>query len=311
MEQSLRTLDGTALSRFCFGCMQFGDTADEAESGRLYAACRAAGLNFFDTAHAYTEGRSETFLGRLAAPERERVYIASKANYDFRYGTAGMRRSLDESRRRLGLDFIDLYYLHRWDGDTPLEETFGFFAEELDRGTIGAVGVSNFAAWQVMKAQRVAEGLGLRVAMLQPMYNLVKRQVEVEILPMAISEGFAVVPYSPLGGGLLSGKYAAGGRGRLTTSTMYARRYADEWMHSAAIGLAAVAAELGIHPATLAVAWVARRAGVTAPIISARSVEQLGPSLAALDFHMDDALYARLRALAPEPAPATDRSEEA
>jgi aryl-alcohol dehydrogenase-like predicted oxidoreductase len=157
----------------------------------------------------------------------------------------------------------------------------------------------------------VARSLGVGIAMIQPMYNLVKRQVEVEILPMALSEGFAVVPYSPLGGGLLSGKYAAGDTGRLTTDKMYATRYGVDWMHRAATDLAALAAEVGQHPATLAVAWAARHPGVTAPIISARSVPQLQPSLAALDYKIDDALYARLRALAPEPPPATDRLEEA
>lgn len=310
MTQHLRTLDGTPLSRFCFGTMQFGGKADEAESARLYDACRAAGINFFDTAHAYTEGLSETYLGRSAAPERDSVYIASKADLDYHYSRAAIARSLDESRQRLGLDYIDLYYLHHWDAETPLEESLAALAEEKEKGRIGAIGVSNFAAWQVMKAQRIAEGLGVGITMLQPMYNLVKRQVEVEILPMALSEGFAVVPYSPLGGGLLTGKYAAGEEGRLTSSTMYATRYAPEWMHRAAAELAAIGKELGVSPATLAVAWAARHPGITAPIISARSVEQLGPSLAALDFEMDDALYARLRALAPEPAPATDRLDE-
>lgn len=311
MTQQLRTIDGTPISRFCFGTMQFGGKADEAESGRLYAACREAGINFFDTAHAYTDGLSETWLGRLAAAERQAVYIASKANFSGGSGAGNIHASVEESLKRLGTDFVDLYYLHRWDGTVPLEETFTALAEEKAAGRIGAIGVSNFSAWQVMKAEAVARGLGVTIAAIQPMYNLVKRQVEVEILPMALSEGFAVFPYSPLGGGLLSGKYAAGESGRLTTDKMYEKRYGVDWMHRAAADLAALAAEAGVHPATLAVAWAARRPGVTAPIISARSVEQLGPSLAALDYAMDDAMYARLRALAPEPPPATDRLEEA
>jgi aryl-alcohol dehydrogenase-like predicted oxidoreductase len=311
MTQTLTSPDGTPISRFCFGCMQFGGKADEAESRRLYDACRAAGLNFFDTAHAYTDGLSETWLGRFAAPERDKVFIASKANFSRGSAASNIHASVDESLSRMGLDFVDLYYLHRWDGTVPLEETFTALAEEQRKGRIGRIGVSNFAAWQVMKAQAVATALGTTITMIQPMYNLVKRQVEVEILPMALSEGFAVVPYSPLGGGLLSGKYAAGETGRLTTDKMYEKRYSLTWMHDAAADLSRIAAEVGTHPATLAVAWAARRPGITAPIISARSVEQLQPSLAALDYAMDDALYARLRALAPEPAPATDRLEEA
>src|SRR5690606_38857749 len=141
MTQDLRTPDGTAISRFCFGTMQFGGKADEAESSRLYAACRAAGLNFFDTAYAYTEGRSESWLGRNAAPEREKVFIASKANFTGGSGAASIRASVEESRKRLGMEFIDLYYLHRWDGSVPLEETFTALAEEQQKGRIGKIGV--------------------------------------------------------------------------------------------------------------------------------------------------------------------------
>jgi 1-deoxyxylulose-5-phosphate synthase len=311
MKQPLLTQDGTPISRFCFGTMQFGGKADEAASRSLYDASRAAGINFFDTAYAYTEGRSETYLGRFAAPERDRVFIASKADFSKGSSPANIRASVEESRRRLGMDRIDLYYLHRWDPNAPLDETFAALAEELQAGRIGAIGVSNFSAWQVMKAEAVARAAGIGITMIQPMYNLVKRQAEVEILPMALSEGFAVVPYSPLGGGLLSGKYTAGDSGRLTDDPMYKARYAPGWMHGAAKGLSAIAADLGTHPATLAVAWAARHPGVTAPIISGRSAEQLAPSLAALSLTMDDALYARLSALSPAPPPATDRLEEA
>ncbi len=193
----------------------------------------------------------------------------------------------------------------------PLAETFETLAGLQQAGKIGHIGVSNFAAWQVMKAQCVARALGTQVKILQPMYNLVKRQAEVEILPMAASEGFAVASYSPLGGGLLSGKYACGEGGRLSENSRYKARYGPEWMHAAAAALADLGRDLGVAPATLAVAWVARNAAISAPIISARTVAQLAPSLAALDFAMDDGLYARLCALSPRPAPATDRLEEA
>jgi aryl-alcohol dehydrogenase-like predicted oxidoreductase len=142
------------------------------------------------------------------------------------------------------------------------------------------------------------------------MYNLVKRQAEVEILPMAVSEGFAVCPYSPLGGGLLTGKYAAGVEGRLTHNKMYTARYEPEWMKKSASDLAEVAAVSGVSPATLAVAWVAKHAGVWGPIISARNAIQLMPSLKAMEFDMDDDLYAEVAALSPTPAPDNDRLEE-
>lgn len=311
MAPDLRTPDGTPISRFCFGCMQFGGKADDAESRAMYDASRETGINFFDTAHVYTDGASETLLGRFAAGEREKLFIASKANFTRGNGAETIRASVEESRRRLRTDRIDLYYLHRWDASTPLEESFGALAEETAAGRIGAVGVSNFAAWQVMKAAAVARSFGIRIAMLQPMYNLVKRQAEVEILPMARSEGFAVASYSPLGGGLLSGKYAGGARGRVTDDPHYRVRYSPGWMHDVPLVLSEIAALLGVHPATLAVAWVARHPGITAPIISARSAGQLRPSLAALGFPMDDDLHARLSALSPAPPPATDRLEEA
>ncbi len=209
------------------------------------------------------------------------------------------------------MDMIDIFYLHQWDNDTPLEESFSTLAELREAGMFRYIGVSNFAAWQTMKAANVAEKLGIKIDILQPMYNLVKRQVEVEILPMAISEGFHVAPYSPLGGGLLTGKYAAGSGGRLADDKMYKARYGVDWMHSAAKELSKLAAEVGIHPATLAVSWVARNPGITHPIISARSVEQFKPSLDAISYELSDELYGRITALSPQPALATDRLEEA
>ncbi len=304
------TMSGAAVSRFSFGTMQFGGGADEAESGAMYAACRAAGINFFDTAYGYTGGASEEILGRLVAPEREEVFVATKCAYT---GAApqDIHAQVAESRRRMGIDVIDLLYLHRFDDAVPLEETLEALAGYASSGEVRYFGVSNFASWQVMKARHIAQGLGFDITALQPMYNLVKRQVEVELLPMALSEGFAVCPYSPLGGGLLTGKYVGGGTGRLVEDERYAARYAPGWMGEAAAGLVAIAEEFGVAPATLAVAWVAKHPGVWGPIISARSAEQLRPSVEALSFEMDDALYARISVLSPTPPPATDRLEEA
>lgn len=308
---TLAAPDGSAISSLCFGAMQFGGGAGEDASRGMYDDCRAAGINFFDTAHVYTGGASETLLGRFAAPERERLFIATKAAYEGGAGRRNILSSLDDSRRRLGMDVIDLLYLHRWDARTPLEESFETLAELREAGTIRHVGVSNFAAWQVMKAQGVAARFDTRIDAIQPMYNLVKRQAEVEILPMAQAEGIAAAPYSPLGGGLLTGKYAAGGEGRLSTDERYAARYGPRWMHRAAAALADLAAETGHHPATLAVAWVAAHPAVTAPIVSARDAEQLAPSLRAADLALAPELRARISALSPAPPPATDRLEEA
>ena len=308
---TLSLASGTPASRFAFGTMQWGGTADEAASAALYERCRAAGITHFDTAVGYTDGRAEALLGRFAAPERDRLYLATKVGYMGGCGRANILAQWDRCRRQSGLDGYDLLYLHRWDAETPLEETFETLAELQSSGQIRHIGVSNYAAWQVMKAQAVCARLGTRIDAVQPMYNLVKRQAEVEILPMAADQGIAVVPYSPLGGGLLTGKYGTGASGRLTEDDRYAARYGVEAMHAAAAGLAALAAEWGTHPATLAVAWVAAHPSRPCPIVSARSVEQLEPSLAAIDTDAIPERYRRLAQLYPAPPPATDRLEEA
>ncbi|ETA50290.1 aldo/keto reductase [Ponticoccus alexandrii] len=308
---TMTTLSGATPARFAFGTMQFGGKADEAASRALYDACRAAGLSHFDSAYVYTDGASETLLGRFVATEaREDLFIATKANMAGGGTRAGILDSFEGSRKRLDMEVVDLFYMHRWHAETPLEETFQTLAELQQAGKIRYIGVSNYAAWQVMKAQAVAASFGTRIDAIQPMYNLVKRQAEVEILPMCASEGIVPVPYSPLGGGLLSGKYARGEAGRLTESDQYARRYSEGSMFDTAAALENVAQELGTHSATLAVAWAARHPAQPHPILSARSVEQLRPSLEGMRYAMDDALYDRLSTLSPTPPPATDRLEE-
>ncbi|MGP6087352.1 aldo/keto reductase [Antarctobacter jejuensis] len=307
---TLTTLSGDTPAPFAFGCMQFGGRATEAESRAMYDTCRAAGIRHFDTAYVYTDGASERLLGRFASAEREQVFIATKAKFTGGASRANILSSLDESLARLGVEVIDLYYMHRWDSTTPLEETFETLAAIQSDGRIRYIGVSNYAAWQVMKAQAVAASFGTAIHVIQPMYNLVKRQAEVELLPMCASEGILPVCYSPLGGGLLTGKYARGETGRLTEDQMYANRYAPTDMHAAAKELAAIADELGTDAATLAVAWVAAHTSGAVPILSARNATQLIPSLAGMTYPMDAALYSRLAELVPTPPPATDRLEE-
>lgn len=302
--------DGTPSSRFVFGTMQFGGRADEAESRAMFDACIDAGITHFDTAHVYTDGAAEQMLGRFAAPMRDRLIIATKAGYTGGAGRANLLDQLEQSRKRLDMEQVDILYLHRFDPDTDLRETLETFAGLRDQGKIRYMGLSNFAAWQVMKAACIGAEFGLQPAILQPMYSLVKRQAEVEILPMCQSEGIAVAPYSPLAGGLLTGKYATGGSGRLTEDDRYAARYGQGWMHDTARSLATLAADINTHPATLAAAWAARHPACPMPILSARSAQQLQPSLDAINFAMNDDLYAKLSALSPTPPPATDRLEE-
>lgn len=311
MTYPLTSLDGTPASRLAFGTMQFGGRADAAESQAMFDASLQAGITHFDTAHVYTDGASETLLGRMIKPHRDRLIIATKAAYSGGASAENIRSSADTSRARLDVDVIDVLYLHRFDPDTDMHESFEALAALKNKGIIRHIGISNFAAWQAVKAANIAAKFDLTIDLIQPMYNLVKRQAEVEILPMAHDLGMLCVPYSPLGGGLLTGKYASGGAGRLTEDDRYAARYNFDHMHSAAARLSEIAGREAVHPATLAVAWAAAHPTAPTPIISARSAAQLEPSLAAMNYTMTPALYTELATLVPAPPPATDRAEEA
>ena len=319
----LRTLGrtGVQVSSLCFGTMSFGGPADEAASARLFGRCLDAGINFFDTANVYGRGRSETILGELMREHRDELVIASKGfgrmsddPNDRGLSRRHLIRAVEGSLRRLQTDRLDVYYVHQFDPLTPIDETVRALDHLVERGHILYPAVSNWAAWQIEKALGVSAREHLaRFEVVQPMYSLAKRQVEVEILPMAQAENLAVVPYSPLGGGLLTGKYGTDRRpegGRLIENRMYASRYGGEGYLQVADALTAYARERDVHPATLAVAWVRSHPGVTAPIIGARNVEQLEPSLAAADIVLSAEERAQLSALSPAPPPATDRSEE-
>jgi len=312
---------GVRVSPLCFGTMSFGGDADEATSAAMFARCRDAGINFFDCADVYASGRSEEILGTLAAPCRDEVVLISKAFFPVSRTDPTARgasrrhlvRSVEGSLRRLRTDRIDLFFVHRFDERTELHETLRALDDLVRAGKILYTGASNFAAWQIAKALGISarEGWSPFVC-IQPMYNLVKRQAEVELLPMALSERLGVIPYSPLGGGLLTGKYAGTTpeTGRLVDNRMYAIRYGDEWIHDAARRFADLARDLGHAPASLAVAWVVAHPAVTAPIIGARNLEQLEDSIRSVEIEMTPDLRAQISALTPEPPPATDRSDE-
>lgn len=310
MPRPLLTRSGQPISRFAFGTMQFGGRANATQSLAMYDAARAAGITHFDTAYLYTDGASETLLGQMIAAEAEDLFIATKVAYAGGFGADNIRSQFDVCRRRLQQDCVDLLYLHRFDPTGDLDEAMACLAALKQAGQIRHVGLSNAAAWQVMKTVAVAQKYDLTIDVLQPMYNLVKRQVEVEILPMCADQGITVAPYSPLGGGLLTGKYTQGGSGRLDEDAGYAKRYGLGWMPGAVEGLVQIAAELNVSPATLAVAWVAAHPNALCPIISARTAEQLQPSLDAITYDLTAEVYASLSALAPTPQPATDRTEE-
>lgn len=312
---------GVRVSQLAFGTMSFGTTADEAESKRLFARCRDAGINLFDCADVYGQGSAEKILGGLIATCRNEVVVTTKAYFPTGKDVNArgssrfhLRNAVEASLRRLQTDRVDVLFLHRYDDATALDETLRAVDDMVRQGKVLYLAASNFSAWQTMKALGTAKHLGLSdLVAIQPMYNLVKRVAEIELLPMAASENLAVFPYSPLGGGLLSGRYGVARTptsGRIVDNAMYQTRYADQQYYETATAFTALAAEIGVHPVSLAVAWVEAHPAVTAPLLGARDVAQLEPALAALDVPMDEALYQRVASLSPAPPPATDRNEE-
>jgi aryl-alcohol dehydrogenase-like predicted oxidoreductase len=313
---------GVKVSKLGFGTMLFGTDADEHASAALYAKARDGGINLFDCADVYANGRSEEILGRFVAPHRNEIVLTSKAyfptsNDPNARGTSRYHlvRAVEASLRRLATDRLDVFFLHRWDDATDLDETLRGVEDLVSSGKVIYPAVSNFSAWQTVKALERARARGYApLVAIQPMYNLLKRTAEIELLPMAHAESVAVFPYSPAAGGLLSGKYGRDRRpasGRVVDNPMYTTRYGERSNFEIAEAFCHRADSLGVHPLTLAIAWVASHPAVTAPLLGARHPEQLDPALAAIDFRMTPELRAEISALSPAPPPATDRSEEA
>jgi aryl-alcohol dehydrogenase-like predicted oxidoreductase len=318
MKTKLLGRTGVSVSELCFGTMSFGGDADEAMSAAMYKAVRDAGINFFDSANEYNKGKSEEILGRLAKGHRDDLVITTKCFNPIREDVnarGGSRRhivqAVEASLRRLQTDRIDVLFMHRYDVVTPIEETMRALEDLVRAGKVIYPAVSNWSAWQTQRAVDIQEhNSWSRLQVIQPMYNLVKRQAEVELLPMAAANGIGCIPYSPAAAGLLSGKYFGQATGRLKTNKMYEARYGDAWMFEVAEKYTAFCKEKGLHPVSTAIAWVGTHPAVTAPIIGARNVEQLKDSLASVDVKMTPELRAEIADLSRTPAPATDRSEE-
>ncbi|MEP2942302.1 MAG: aldo/keto reductase [Hyphomicrobiales bacterium] len=312
---------GLNVSELCFGTMSFGGDADEEQSARMYNACRDKGINFFDCADAYSKGAAEEILGRLMKTERDELVITSKCfmniKGDVNSGGGNRRhimKAVEDSLTRLGTDRLDVLFMHRWDKGVPLEETLRALENLVQDGKVLYLGASNYSAWQI------ATGLGIcdknnwsRFDVIQPMYSLVKRQVESEILPLARAQELAVISYSPVGGGLLSGKYSKDNRpdvGRIVQNPEYSKRYGEDWVFDVAENFTEFAKKQGVHPVSLAIAWAAANPDITCPIIGGRHLEQLEPSLDSVNVAMPDDLRNEISSLSRTPALATDRLEE-
>ena len=309
---------GVQVSELCFGTMSFGGDADEATSASMYKACRDAGINFFDCADQYNNGRSEEILGGLIQGHRDDLVLTTKCfnpvSTDINARGTSRRhvvRAIEASLKRLNTDRVEVLFLHQFDKRTPIEESMRALEDVVRSGKVLYPAVSNYAAWQVQRAVGIQEHNNwARLQLIQPMYNLVKRQAEVELLPMAEANGIGVIPYSPGAAGLLSGKYSGEATGRLKSNKMYEARYGEDWMFEVAGKFADFCKVKGLNPVATAVAWVGAHPAVTAPIIGARNVEQLRDSLAAIKVEMTPALRAEITALSRTPPPATDRLEE-
>jgi aryl-alcohol dehydrogenase-like predicted oxidoreductase len=304
-----RTLgnSGTVVSVQCLGTMTFGDEADEETSGRIIEAYIEAGGNFLDTADVYSAGISEQIIGRWLAShptDAEQLVIATKGRFpmgpganDYGASRRHLRDALDSSLARLGVDFVDLYQIHAFDALTPLEETLRFLNDAVSAGRIGSYGFSNFTGWQLTKAAWIAKVHGWAPPVtLQPQYSLLVRGIEHEIVPAALDQAIGLLPWSPLAGGWLSGKYRRDdvptGATRLGTNPergmeAYGPRNEDEHTWRVLDALKSVADAVGSTQAAVALAWLDAQPAVTSTILGARTIEQLQQNLAAVDLRLD------------------------
>ncbi len=304
---------GLRVSRLCLGTMNFGPLTSEADSFAIMDRALELGINFFDTANVYGwktgEGITEQIIGRWFAQgggRREKVVIATKV-----YGKMGdwpnesrlsalhIRRACEGSLRRLQTDYIDLYQMHHVDRDTPWEEIWQAMEQLVREGKVLYVGSSNFAGWHIVQANEEARRRNfMGLVSEQSLYNLSARMIELEVIPACQSYGVGIIPWSPLGGGLLGGVLQKAAEGRRADARMQERIEKYRPQLEAYEGFCR---ELGEQPADVALAWLLRQPAVTAPIIGPRTVEQLNGSLRALEIALDDEALKRLDAIWPGP----------
>ncbi len=307
-----RRLGGTGLmvSELCLGCMTFGRELDEEGSKEIVDRFLEAGGNFIDTADVYAIGVSEEITGRAIDGVREDVVLATKVRFPMGEGPndVGLSRKhilagCEASLRRLGTDYIDLYQVHLWDAATPLEETLSALTDLVRQGKVRYIGVSNFTGWQLMKALCISELRGFeRFVSLQPQYSLVERNIEREVLPVCREEGLGVIPWSPLGGGFLSGKYRRGDEppedSRIAGATdemeeAWERRATERNWRTLDV-VDEISDETGKSYAQISLNWLLRQEDVTAPIVGARRLDQLEDNLGATGWELSAEQVRRL-----------------
>jgi aryl-alcohol dehydrogenase-like predicted oxidoreductase len=304
---------GLRVSRICLGMMSFGNDSDrpwvldEDTAEPIVRAAVDGGITFFDTADAYSNGASEVATGRLVAKmlSRDEVVIATKVFMPVTPGENGgglsrkhILSGIDASLRRLGMDYVDLYQIHRFDGRTPIEETMGALHDVVRAGKARYIGASSMFAWQFAKAQYSADAHGwTRFVSMQNHYNLLYREEEREMIPQCLDQGVGVIPWSPLARGVLAGNRTRAGDKRTTRSgtdpfTDYLYSHPTDF--DVVDRVAEIADERAVAPAQVALAWLLRRPGVTAPIVGATKLDHLADALAAEQLVLADEEVKRL-----------------
>jgi aryl-alcohol dehydrogenase-like predicted oxidoreductase len=314
-----RTLgrSGCAVSTLTLGTMTFGQETDEQGAHRQLDAFVEAGGNLIDTADVYNAGVSEEIIGRWLAnrpPDvRDRAVVATKGRFptgsdvnDVGVSRRHLQRALDASLRRLGVDCVDLYQVHAFDPVTPLEETLGTLDNMVRSGKVRYIGLSNYTGWQVQKTVGLARERGWESPVtLQPQYNLLVRELEWEIVPSCLDAGLGLLPWGPLGGGWLTGKYSEDERPTGDTRLgedpergveAYDRRSSQQRTWDVVDAVRKVAGDRGVTMAQVALAWLVDRPAVTSVILGARTTEQLADNLAAAELHLTEDETARLDA---------------
>ncbi len=309
---------GVMVSELCLGTMTFGREVDEDGTKTMVDRFIDEGGNFIDTADVYSTGVSEEFTGRAIKSRRDDVVLATKVRFPMSEGPNDVGTSrkhimqgCEASLRRLGTDYIDLYQVHCWDPVTPLEETLSALSNLVHQGKVRYLGVSNYSGWQIMKAAHISETKGFeRFISLQPQYSLVERNIDYEVVPVCLDQGLGIIPWGPLGGGFLSGKYRKDEKPPKDSRIAQAspdmeeawERRANErnWNIIDAVGT--VVEETGKTYPQVALNWLLSRPGVTAPIIGARTMEQLEDNLGAAGWRLDDKHMQRLDEASDLPA---------
>lgn len=324
---------GLKVSRLCLGAMNFGTSnsapTNESDAKAIIDRFLGEGYNFIDTANVYTQGQSEEIVGRAIKSRRDSIVLATKGRgqqgpgpNDVGLSRVHLTRALDASLKRLGTDYVDLYQMHRWDDDTPIEETMEALTGFVKSGKVRYIGASNFTGSQIVEAQwAAARQNGIPFISLQPRYSLIARDIEADVLPAAMRHGMGTLIYSPLGGGVLTGKYRKGEepgadtrigrRNRTGQNNPYGSSLTDQ-NFAIVSEVEKIAKELKSTPAAVAIAWTLTRRGITSVISGPRTMEQMEDYFAGMALNLPEAAAQRLSDVSrPGGALANGRPREA